>query len=185
MGELRGEVIDDAGALTWETQRELGTQAFIVERSLGDLQHFEVIGRVSAQGGPATTAHYAFQDPGLAPTALNYYRVQEVDQNGAGGYSGTIELHTSALADELSLHAYPNPVAIGHDLLVQIRCTKPQMLRAEVIDLHGRTVQTQAIEVTAGENVATLGTSSLAPACYVLRVSSEGHTATRRFIVSN
>ncbi len=177
MGEFDGEMHENVASLTWDTRSENGTQEFVVERSIGDVAHFEVIGKVAAKGSATNPADYQFADENASPTQLNYYRIQEVDQNGAGGYSSTIELHSEKLAHELRAAVHPNPVTAGEDLVLTIYSTKVQPLKVELIDLSGRVVFESPLEVNVGDSFQTLPIGLQPTGWYILRVTGAGvHT---------
>lgn len=174
MGEFYGEVEDDVAVLDWDTRFEQGTQSFEIERSIGDLQHFERIGAVEAQGSDNTPAAYHYRDTGFSPTQLNYYRIKEVDQNGGGGYTSTIELHSTSLVNEIKLSAYPNPVAAGDVIYLNVYSTKDQVLQLDMIDMQGRVVYQSNLEVQPGDNLQQIIPENLASGYHVLRVSGQG-----------
>lgn len=184
MGEFVGEVQDNSALLSWDSQSEVGTVSYAVERSVGDLNHFEQVGTVTATGGHEQPANYSFMDAGFQPSKLNYYRLKEIDQNGAGGYSQTIELHTDALESEVHLLAYPNPVAAGDRLMLNVQSNMEQTLKLEVIDLTGRLIFTQALDLMQGDNMLDMPTDELSPACYVVRVSGQDVLETAKFMVT-
>jgi hypothetical protein len=67
--------------LNWTTERESGSDYFIIERSK-DAGAFEAIGKVSASGTTQHSVNYKFTDN--APMrGVNYYRLRQVDKNGA------------------------------------------------------------------------------------------------------
>ncbi|HEX2900091.1 MAG TPA: T9SS type A sorting domain-containing protein, partial [Bacteroidia bacterium] len=169
-----GEMLEDHAQLAWDTRSEQGTRHFVVERSIADVAHFEAIGTVTATGGTTSPAQYQFSDPNASKTQLNYYRIQEVDQNGAGGYSNTIELHSESLLNELKVTVHPNPVAAGEDLMLSIHSTKAQAIMAEVVDLNGRKVAESALEVNVGEGLHRLNIGAAAPGWYVVRLTGSG-----------
>lgn len=184
IGPLTGELVGNAAMLSWDTRSENGTQAFEVERSVGDLLHFERIGTLTAIGDATTPASYQFQDPNIDPLRLNYYRIKELDQNGGGGYSETIELHTEALVKEVKLTVFPNPLASGEPLNLNVYSTVAQTLRLDLQDLQGKQVMETAVAVEAGDNLKQLTLGTLAAGPYILRATGQGIQATQRIMVA-
>lgn len=183
MGPLSG-VAEAAGArLDWHTLAERGTQRFEVERSIGDLMHFEQIGTVPASGGAAITTDYAFHDSGFMPAKLNYYRIKEVDHNGEGGYSETIALQTDALVNEVTMKAYPNPLAVGADLFAEISSSKEQSGQLDMVDLHGRVIHTFDLDLVPGVNALQISLGDLATGWYVARVRAGDLLAHQKIMV--
>ena len=185
MGDFTGEVVDDAATLHWDTRTELGTQSFRIERSVGDLQHFEQVGTQTAVGGPDMPANYAFTDAGFQPSQLNYYRIQEIDQNGGGGYTQTIELHSSALVNALTINAFPIPLSSGEELSVEIASTKSQLAQLDLVDLQGRIVHQYEADLQVGTNLLQISPGHLASGCYLLIVSANGARALKRIMIAD
>lgn len=182
--DFTGMAIDAGAALQWQSASEVGTASYAIERSVGDVLHFETIGMVSATGGPDAAAEYEFLDAGFQPNQLNYYRLREIDQNGAGGFSSTIELHTDQLVNEVKVVTYPNPVSEGDHLMLALQSNKEQSLRIEIMDLTGRIVFMQQVDVAVGENLLDVPTDGLSPACYVARVTGQGILEASKFMVT-
>ena len=185
MGDFSGELVDAAAVLHWDTRSELGTQSFAIERSVGDLLHFEQIGTQTAVGGPDMPAAYTFADPGFQPAQLNYYRIQEIDQNGGGGYTQTIELHSDALVNALTVSAFPNPLASGEALSLEIGSTKAQLAQLDLVDLQGRTVLQYETDLQVGTNMLQISPGELPSGCYLLIVSASGQRALKRVMIAN
>ncbi len=75
--------------LRWQTSSELNTDYFAVERSTTGLA-FTEIGRIEARGGSTGWRDYRFVDSHPGPSA--YYRLKDVDFDGASSHSNTIYL---------------------------------------------------------------------------------------------
>ncbi len=77
-------------ALTWETANEQDNDFFVIQRSR-DGSTFEKIGTVKGNGKSNTSQHYSFPDTRPFP-GTNYYRLQQVDFNGAIEYSSIVNV---------------------------------------------------------------------------------------------
>lgn len=185
MGNFAGVALESGAALEWESNSEVGTVSYAIERSIGDLLHFEAIGTVAAQGGPDKAADYRFTDHGFQPNQLNYYRLKEIDQNGAGGYSSTIELHTDALENSLEVTVVPNPVPADHPLNFNVSTNMDQLARVQVINLDGRIVVDTPINLQVGDNFESIALPPLATGCYVLKVNGKGLQEHARFLITH
>lgn len=79
----------------WETQSELGTQGFELQRQSADGDSFETLNEtlISGQGAAGEGGRYASADPGAFPGETYTYRLIEVEANGnrrtVGDYSVT------------------------------------------------------------------------------------------------
>ena len=98
--------------LAWTTASEKNSQAFEVERSLNG-RAFAAIGTVAATGNSRSSRSYELLDGKLpAGTALLYYRLKQLDADGAFSYSPVRTIALTSAAESLGL--YPNPAPAGH-----------------------------------------------------------------------
>ena len=92
--------------LDWATASELRSERFEVERST-DGKTFERIGTVAAQGSSTHRADYEFLDnKALAKATTRYYRLRQVDTDGAAEYS---PIRSVQAGSTTRLELYPNP----------------------------------------------------------------------------
>ncbi len=93
--------------LNWETATEMNNQGFEIERST-DSQNFNMIGFVNGKGTTSEKSSYSYLDKNIN-TPKYYYRLKQVDFNGAYEYSNVIEIDFS-IPNEFNLSQnYPNP----------------------------------------------------------------------------
>ncbi|MDG1331335.1 MAG: DUF2341 domain-containing protein [Crocinitomicaceae bacterium] len=92
--------------LTWNTISEINNDYFEVLRSENDLD-WEIIDIVDGAGNSLEEQHYQSLDisPGW-DAGINYYRIRQVDFNGAYKYSPTRSVHLQSTSEVL---IYPNP----------------------------------------------------------------------------
>ncbi len=150
--------------LYWQTASEIKSAYFIVERS-SDGERYSTIGRVEAAGTSTALLNYAFNDE--APLAANnYYRLMQVDDDGAFVYSKSIVLANDVVRNALTL--YPNPVQGQLHLLVQSAVACDALV--EVYDGIGQLLKQQQFILSKGDNTLLLDVADLADACYTLRL---------------
>jgi hypothetical protein len=92
--------------LQWTTATEQNERFFAVQRS-PDAADWTTIGQVAAAGNSDNTLQYNFVDQ-QPLTGTNYYRLQEVDDNGASVYSAVRDAKFAG--STLAINWYPNPV---------------------------------------------------------------------------
>lgn len=107
---FRGEYSGGSNSLSWQTSTEYNTDYFAVERSTGG-DAFEAIGRITATGFSSELRTYTFVDA-TAPTPA-YYRIKNVDFDGAYAYSQTIKLSSSK---QSRIEVFPTVVTNGLNL---------------------------------------------------------------------
>jgi len=98
-----GAVLDGDAVLVWTTGEEVNNEGFYVEKSL-DAVHFEPIGFVNGSGTTIEKRNYSFTDKSLSSEA--YYRIKQVDYDGAFEYFKIIHLYASV---NQNLLIFPNP----------------------------------------------------------------------------
>lgn len=91
--------------LQWQTTAERHSAFFVVERS-PDARHFEAIGTVAAQGTTSGRTDYTWADGQLSAAATHYYRLRQVDTDGAYQYSRVLSVGRGLQAP---MQAYPTP----------------------------------------------------------------------------
>jgi len=94
--------------LDWKTASEINNSHFDVERS-ADGHNWAVIGTVDGHGTSNVVNNYAFVDglSGIVPAGPIFYRLKQVDFNGAYEYSEIRSINNNAVS--ATLDAYPNP----------------------------------------------------------------------------
>ena len=101
------KVADSQSLLTWSTASELNNDRFEVERSV-DGVNFEMIGEVAGNGTTTVAQDYDFVDARPA-IGTNYYRLRQVDYDGAFEYTDVKHLQFGDIQQSFS--AFPNPVS--------------------------------------------------------------------------
>ncbi len=96
----------EVNKLTWKTASETNNEKFQIER-MDDRGEFICIGEMKGNGNSNNEILYEFYDD-FAPDGIAYYRLKQIDFDGAFEYSQTISV-VSALNNNLIVNIYPNP----------------------------------------------------------------------------
>jgi hypothetical protein len=115
--------------LQWTTATEQNERFFAIQRS-PDAADWTTIGQVAAAGNSDNTLQYNFVDR-QPLTGTNYYRLQEIDDNGASVYSAVRDANFAGSA--LAITWYPNPV---HDRLTITSGSTLQSVQLATLDGH-------------------------------------------------
>ncbi len=100
-----GQVLENDVLIQWKTATESNNDYFILERASSS-REFEPIHKVEGAGDSDPLLEYDFMDRN--PFAgHNYYRLKQVDFDGAHEYSSTILINNESLPKSWSV--YPNP----------------------------------------------------------------------------
>ena len=154
-------------ALTWATATEKNADRFEVQRSR-DGRAYAAIGSVAAQGTTTTVHEYAFED-GKPLTGSSYYRLRQIDLDGAEYFSGEVAVSLSGEVVTASLDTWPQP--FDEALMLTLTTPADGTATVEVFDLSGRRVLVQALPLTVGATrLPVPGTRALTAGAYVVRV---------------
>jgi hypothetical protein len=154
MGAAAGE--HSPVVVTWSTISEIACYGFEVQRSGDPAGVFATIsGFIPGHGTTIVTHFYSFTDAG--GTAGNFYRVREIDTNGAEWYSDSFEatrvasLRTDGPRVYSLLRSYPNPFNPGTTISYSLAASGKVDL--VIVDVLGRLVETlSAGNQTSGEH---------------------------------
>lgn len=135
---LQGAPENSGNVLSWQTQGEIDTRYFMVEKS-ADGATFGDIGSVPAVGSGSNS--YSFTDTHPLPGKA-FYRLKTVDLDSSAAYSPIIVL-TNTTAGSSALRVYPNPTTAG--VTVSIGANTLLNTPARLFTLDGRLVSEQLI----------------------------------------
>ena len=158
--------VDDRGVrLAWQTIVEENNEVFEVQRSHDGMQ-FSTIGTVEGKGFSTTAIDYYLVDENPY-SGVNYYRLRQVDFDGAASLSKVISVEWQSSARS-SYTFYPNPT---HDGLVYLKTATltERTVNVSVFDSAGRTIH--QVSLLSDELHTALDLSSLTPGVYTIQVS--------------
>lgn len=160
----------ERAVLEWSTITELNNDYFVIERS-GDLRNFEPIGTVAGQGTSQETNDYSFVDK-TPLTGVNYYRLKQVDFDGAFSYSD-IETVRFTGGD---LQIWPNPTKSSLHILVENAEEHPAIV--EIFNIAGQRVYTSQFQQLPNQ----LDVTPLPKGSYLLQIRAGDIIRRERFI---
>ena len=163
-------VIDDHRAsLQWATASEINNSHFEIERSY-DGRAFETVGEVAGNGNSQHQITYRYLDETISPTENNvFYRLKQVDFDGAFEYSDIRVVRFDALGNHLNLVAYPNPIT--DDLTLMVGLSQGENYNIQAVDMQGTRVFEENYTFTNG--IHRINTAQWASGMYILKVASE------------
>ncbi|NUM69500.1 MAG: T9SS type A sorting domain-containing protein [Ignavibacteriaceae bacterium] len=94
--------------LNWETQMELNSFSFQIERKRTEKENWENLGTVKASFNSSSPKTYSFSDKYLA-RGNYFYRLKMIDTDGSFEYSDVIKADISLPAGIVLYQNYPNP----------------------------------------------------------------------------
>ncbi|MFN3918363.1 MAG: T9SS type A sorting domain-containing protein [Flavobacteriales bacterium] len=169
MIDFYGKALEAYNELTWATASEIFNSHFDVERS-PDGYNFFKIGEVGGAGNSTSVTQYSFNDHQVVGTK-NYYRLKQVDFNGAYRYSEIIIIENNYNGLFTVVGAYPNPANDVFNVAVQVEMET--RLQVSITDLSGKIIQQETIMVAAGSNRIEIPVSQMAKGLYMVSLTDE------------
>ena len=168
-----GKYINKATHLKWETQTEINTAAFIVERSIGG-SSFEKIGTVDARGNTTGLSKYSYtdNDASLYSPATLHYRLKMVDTDGAYKYSSIVVITLDYITGIVTI--IPNPVVHSGEVTVNLKAPIDGKVNWKLVDNNGRTVMQNTTQVKKGNNNLQINVDRLENGMYYMVVTGAG-----------
>ncbi len=174
--ELKAVRSNNKILVSWSTLTEQNTNYFAVDQS-NDGVNFSQIGKVAAAGSSNAKKEYSLYttDQQLSAT---YFRVKLVDIDGKEKYSNVVTVRSQ----KAFIALYPTPATTT--LYVKLGNLKGAQQIA-ILDLQGKQLQQETVQVDNVSTTLTLDVSSLPAGVYVLKINNEsGVSEFRKFVVA-
>jgi len=155
----------NAVLLKWETASETNNFGFYVERAVNEEKNWQRIGFIEGAGTSSQQHRYEFIDDSASEAGTYYYRLKQVDTNGAYQYSKSVNFAVSAPSEYSLSQNYPNPFNPTTNIVFQIK--EEGMVFMAMYDLLGRQVKTLVNEsMKPGTHRIALDASDLSAGVY-------------------
>lgn len=142
---VKGEKRISSNVLTWGTLSEINNDYFSIERSQ-NAEDWITIGRVEGNGNSSLSNAYRFLDEQPFKNETSYYRIKQVDFNGAYSYSSIIAINTNELSNYT---IFPNP-ANGH-----VTITHPDNYSCSLVSILGNKITTTSTTLNGSTRIQT------------------------------
>jgi len=169
--------VNDEVLVNWATASETNNDYFVVEAS-ADALNFSEVGRVKGAGNSNAILNYSLTD--VQPLqGISYYRLKQVDFNGAFTYSDVQVVNRPTLWQN-EVVVSPNPVTEIANLLIDpLVYANPTI---ELRDIQGRVVKSYGkVEVRSFEQTK-LNMQNVPAGLYFVYVQENGRVVTSRII---
>ncbi len=171
-GKKREKTIE----LTWSTQSEVNNDYMAVERS-GDGKTFAEIGRITGARTTYEKQTYTLVDE-KPLHGMNYYRLRQVDFDGAATLHKVIGIRFGEKGTGLGLLLSPNPAT--DRLVAEWSLSGDQPTDLRIFDLNGR--QLAAYTAPAGSLTRELPLYDLPAGTYILRANQGQEVEMMKFV---
>jgi hypothetical protein len=147
--------------LNWKTASETNNDYFDVLRSF-DGFNYTSIGIVKGSGNSNEIKSYNYNDQNTFQ-GTTYYKLKQVDYNGASVFSEIISFQNDALYDGI-LSLQTNIVQSTLNVLINSSCSNICLF--EIRDVMGRTISAQNLNISEGYNSFPFNISASKPGIY-------------------
>ncbi|WP_299820670.1 T9SS type A sorting domain-containing protein [uncultured Pontibacter sp.] len=171
---------DGSVVLAWATASEENNAHFEVERST-DGTTFESIGTVKGMGNSNQKVEYNYRDINPLPGTA-YYRLKQVDLNGDFEYSKLVAVYYDGPKARGKTYIYPNP--FKSEINIRLHSAVATEATVQLLDLQGRVVQTETVQLQQGLNELVLPVKPLKNGVYFLRLSGNGISVNQKLVRS-
>ncbi len=176
---FEGQVINSKVVLDWSTAQEINNDYFEIQRSM-DGRNFETIGSINGSGNSDVKISYSFTDQ-LPYLGISYYRLNQIDFDGAFEYSKVILINNTSLRDGIEVTIFPNPTEGGNINLRILSGDENSPIDIRVMDLSGALYFHEQIKLTSlnmGYSITSL--NMLPSGLYLIMVEQGGNITTQR-----
>lgn len=152
--------------ISWQTVSESNNAYFEVERSANAVD-FIALQRIYSESTHSNHLQsYQFTDANT--DAVVYYRLKQVDTDGSIHYSSII--YSSCKEENLSWQYFVSAALQDNNLVIKSRYSNPLNCYLQMVDLTGRNIFSQKIQLTEAQQVNDLYVGSLPNGMYYLRL---------------
>jgi parallel beta-helix repeat protein len=173
---FKAELQNGKVLVSWSTATEQNASHFDVERSTNG-KDFTKIGAVNARGNSNSLVNYSYSD-GSPVAGISYYRLRQVDLDNRYVYTKTALVRNESMSKAFSV--WPNPVI--DNVNITLTADRNQNLNLRVVDLNGRVVRSQVVNVTKGMNQITVNLNTLNKGVYVVQLVGENLNRNEKLI---
>jgi hypothetical protein len=138
---FKAECNNNESIISWQTASEENNHYFILEKS-NDAINFMSYDTIEGAGNSNSILDYFYKDIKLNNKSINYYRLKQVDFNGASEYSDIVEANCM-LSSEPLIVIMPNPSVEGAKIRIQGEYTNYM-----ITDMLGRNVDCKVYDHT-------------------------------------
>ena len=168
--------------LFWRTESETNNKGFEVQRSTNTFT-YNKIGWVPGKGNSNQATNYEFEEINVESNQWYYYRLKQIDFDGASDFSKTIAIMINEENKTTLKDIAPNIVT---DNFVNVEISAGSRNKAEIFIHHfnGQLVASKKVGIDKGNNTIHMDLPNAESGMYVVNVKfAKGKSQTKRFIV--
>ena len=169
---------DNATRINWQTASEHQSASFELEKSR-DGANWSVVETIAAAGHSSSILDYSLIDTEQSADIV-YYRLNQVDQDGASKIYGPISAHCGEAID-FSAGVFPNPTS--GELSIQINNVLAQNVHIQICGADGKVLVEGIYTLEAGTTQLPFNLEIVNAGMYTVKVQGESATETIKLIV--
>lgn len=174
---LNADCTDNGVEVKWQTASENNSDYYAVERSI-DGQNWNEIAVKTAAGNSTILLNYSIIDEDRM-AGTRYYRLNQVDKNGATVFYGPVSIACSFNEKEVSV--FPNPANAEFNIAVSSE-SKGEMT-VQVIANDGKTIGTLSSLIESGSSLIPVNISSATAGVYQIIIVLNGKTTIKKLVI--
>ncbi len=175
--DFSAQLVKGKTKLKWQTASELNNAGFHLQRS-PDGKNWQDLAFLPGHGTTHEAQSYTYTDERPLP-GLNYYRLRQVDYDGAFEYSKVVSVEMERDGSGISL--YPNPATGTVTLALHTDYTGEASLK--LYNLTGQQVKTQVLTLEGGAFRSEIGLDGLPAGVYLAEVTAGNERWRERLVV--
>lgn len=173
---FNGQCGNNFTTLNWQTASENNTSNYIIEKS-DDGYNWNVIGSKEAAGNSIELIDYQYNDENRS-NGLSYYKLKQVDNNGAVNIYGPIAVNCENGSSILEV--YPNPLETFGT--INFTSTESGVLTLELTENSGKIIEHLTLVIENGQTIIPIDIASKSSGVYLLKASFNEQQLTQKII---
>jgi len=166
--------------LNWSTATEVNNYGFDVER-MRDGEDWKALGFVEGNGNSNSPKEYSFVDNNVSNAGTYYYRLKQIDNDGAYEYSKSISVDFDSPAKFDLEQNYPNP--FNPSTTIRFNLPDNEFVSLKIFNTLGEEVQTLFEgNLNAGTHTYNFNAKGLPSGLYIYRLSANEYSKTKKML---
>ena len=176
---FQGECLDGLVTLNWSTASEYNSAYFDVEKSVNGID-WQIINSQIAALNSSSQMDYLFFDSNKSFGDV-YYRLNQVDIDGASEYFGPV--HLTCENQDRVLVTFPNPSLESFNIGIMDERFIGEV-NVKISDASGKVLGEKELVLVSGMNIVPWSDGFLEAGVYCILISSNNHVATVKHIIA-
>jgi hypothetical protein len=139
--EVKAQMQREYIKVAWSTAKEENNQSFLIHRSVGNIEKFEVVGEVFSKGNSDEIQQYEFTYFEKLGSNHVYYQLEQIDIDGKNSFSKVFKLEKKeSISQKEEIKIWPNPYENGPIHLQFSSNTNPDLVSIRISNMQGQSI---------------------------------------------